>query len=289
MAFAPGRGRRWASEARSRPSRPPRGSTRARGRAPEIEDGGGRREGERRFSVVHITPRGGRPFELWIDVATGLVDRYAEKDATRLRTTFLSDYREVGGVRLPFAIRTTTGDPRYDDRKAVERVVLDEPLDDARFAPPPPPPPDFAIAGGEASTTVPFELLNNHIYVEVRLNGKGPFKVLCDSLRLHPAARHIRPERRRSRRRAVRPVRALAQRRARRLRGMDVVPGGPGAKAGLRVGGRVLAVGGKPAAGLSLPKLRERLRTEPAGTRLTLSLESRGERSEVALVLADLV
>jgi PDZ domain/Aspartyl protease len=146
-----------------------------------IEDGGERREGDRRFTIVRITPRGGRPFDLWIDVATGLIDRWAEKDATRVRTIFLSDYREVAGVRVPFAIRQTTGDPKYDAFFTLERVSFDEPLDDARFAPPPPPPPDFALAGGATSATVPFQLVNNHIYVDVRLNGKGPFRLLCDT------------------------------------------------------------------------------------------------------------
>lgn len=146
-----------------------------------IDDGGEKREGDRRFTIVLITPRDGRRFELWIDGATGLIDRYAEKDATRVRTTFLSDYREVAGLRVPFAIRETTGDPKYDAFFTMERVAFDEPLDDARFAPPPPPPPDFAIAGGAAAATVPFALVNNHIYLDVRLNGKGPFRLLCDT------------------------------------------------------------------------------------------------------------
>jgi hypothetical protein len=483
----------------------------------KIEDGGERRDGERHFSVVRITPRGGRPFELWIDAATGLVDRYAEKDATRVRTTLLSDYREVGGVRLPFAMRTTTGDPKYDDRKSVERVALDEPMDDARFAPPPPPPPDFAIAGGEASTTLPLELLNNHIYVEARLNGRGPFKLLFDtgggnivtpelvkelgltaqgaleargageesedagltriesvelggarvrdqlfgvvsfatlsaveglpvqgllgyeifkrfvvtidyagrkltlrqpasyredgrgvkvpfrfdqhipqvdgaidgvqgkfwldtgsrgslSIMAPFAEAHGLVKRYGARQEAVTgwgiggAARALLARAGRLTLGdgvvverpvvdisvqkqggevdryvagnvggailkrftltfdyakqrvtfvpnagaaaapepydrsglwlnaaaggfevVDVVAGGPGAKAGLAVGDRVVAVDGKPAAGVSLPALRERLRTDPVGTRVTLSVESRGARRDVALVLADLV
>jgi hypothetical protein len=46
---------------------------------------------------------------------------------------------------------------------------------------PAPPPPDFAITGGKTSTTVPFDLINNHIYVQAQLNGKGPFRVLCDT------------------------------------------------------------------------------------------------------------
>lgn len=146
-----------------------------------IEDGGARREGKRRFDVVRITPERGRPFELWVDAATGLVDRIAERDATRLETVHFSDYREVDGRRVAFAIRSTTGDPRYDTTLAVESVTFDAPLDDARFAPPAAPPRDFALAGGRPATTLPFELVNNHIYVEVRLDGKGPFRLLFDT------------------------------------------------------------------------------------------------------------
>ena len=147
----------------------------------KVEDGGQKKDGGRTFSLVRITPRGGRPFELWIDASSGLVDRTTERGATRLRTVFYSDYREVEGRRLPFAIRASTGDPKYDDHLALEEVTFDRPLEDARFAPPPPPPPDYAIAGGRASATVPFQLVNNHIYVDVKLDGKGPYRLLCDT------------------------------------------------------------------------------------------------------------
>jgi hypothetical protein len=146
-----------------------------------IEDAGERREGERAFSVVRVTPRGGRPYELWVDAATGRFDRWTERDATRLRTVHLSDYRQVGGVWLPHAVRSTTGDAKYDDHYTLEHAALGESIADERFAPPPPPPADFAIADGRAATTVPFQLANHHIYVDVRLNGKGPFRLLADT------------------------------------------------------------------------------------------------------------
>jgi hypothetical protein len=147
----------------------------------EIRDAGERREGDRRFLLVRITPRGGRPFELWIDAATMLIDRTVEKAAIETRTTFLSDYRTVGGVKIAFASRSSNGDERYDQRAAIESVEFNVPVDAAAFGLPAPLPPDFTIAGGQTSTQVPFELLNNHIYLEVRLNGKGPYRLMCDT------------------------------------------------------------------------------------------------------------
>lgn len=147
----------------------------------QIEDAGTQEENGRQFLVVRITPTGGRPFDLWIDAVTMLIDRTVEKTAIETRTTFETDYRTVGGVKIAFAVRSTNGDPRYDQRATIESVEFNVPVDDGAFKLPAPPPPDFALAGGKTSTTVPFELLNNHIYVEVKLNGKGPYRLMCDT------------------------------------------------------------------------------------------------------------
>jgi Aspartyl protease/PDZ domain len=146
-----------------------------------IEGGGERSESGRRFHVLRITPEGGRPFELWIDAATFLFDRVVEKAATETRTNLYSDYRTVAGLRLSFAFRSTNGNARYDQIGRVDKVEVNPEIADARFVPPPPPAPDFAIAGGRTSTTVPFTLVNNHIYVDAKLNGKGPYRLLCDT------------------------------------------------------------------------------------------------------------
>ena len=146
-----------------------------------IEDAGEREENGRRFLTLRITPKGGRPFELWIDAATMLIDRTVEKAALEIRTTFVSDYRTVGGVKMPFASRSTNGDPRYDQLATIDTAELNVPVEDAAFKLPAPPPPDFSIAGGKTSTVVPFDLLNNHIYLDVKLNGKGPYRLLCDT------------------------------------------------------------------------------------------------------------
>jgi hypothetical protein len=40
---------------------------------------------------------------------------------------------------------------------------------------------DFAMQGGKTSTTVPFDLVENHVYLNVMLNGKGPYRFIFDT------------------------------------------------------------------------------------------------------------
>ena len=146
-----------------------------------IEFAGEKGEGGRHFEVLRITPKGGRAFDIWVDTGTWLFDRIVEKTALETQTMFLSDYRDVAGVKVAFVTRRTNGETRYDQTMTAESVDINVPLDDTIFAMPAAAAKDFAIAGGRTSTTVPFTLANGHIYLQVRLDGKGPFLFLCDT------------------------------------------------------------------------------------------------------------
>jgi hypothetical protein len=151
-----------------------------RRRAGEVRVLGERAEGERRFAVLRVAPEGGRAFELWLDPKTWLPDRVVEQSPTDTLTTTYGDWRRVGGVAFPFALRESNGDAKYDTLVAVESIELGAAPDAAQFAVPAPPPRDFGIARGAASATVPFELANNHIYVDVKLAGRA-VTLLCDT------------------------------------------------------------------------------------------------------------
>ena len=69
----------------------------------------------RKYDVVTIAPEGGRPFEFWIDAETKLIERLVEREAEVTRTEMYTDRREVQGVRIPFKVRTTRGDPKFDE------------------------------------------------------------------------------------------------------------------------------------------------------------------------------
>ncbi len=151
--------------------------------AAEIRTLGERGEGGRRFHVLAIVPEGGRSFELWVDARTWLFDRSVEKIDSDTFVTFFSDWRDVAGVKVPFSQRVVRiGDEgKHDQRVTLSRVDRDRPVEDARFTRPGPPPRDFGFAGGKRSTTVPFTIANGHIYLDVKLNGRGPFRILLDS------------------------------------------------------------------------------------------------------------
>ena len=133
------------------------------------------------FDVVRITPEGGRPFELWVNTDTKLIERLVEREAQETRTEVYMDVRELNGVKIPFRVRASRSDARRDELIVVESMAFNEPLTGVSFARPAEPSPDFAFPAGKALVEVPFEVHDGHLFVNVTLNGKGPFRMLLDS------------------------------------------------------------------------------------------------------------
>ena len=146
----------------------------------QIEYKGQEQEGELRFHVLRITPEGGRPFELWFDGATYLLGRIVEKTAIGTLKVWFEDYRETGGLKLPFRVRVQSGAGGENVYRA-DKIEFNRPIPDAIFNLPPPPPADYVLTRPGASVTLPMDLINDHIYVSGRLNGKGPFRFLLDT------------------------------------------------------------------------------------------------------------
>jgi hypothetical protein len=76
------------------------------------------------FDVISVTPKGGREFELWVNVETKMIERLVEHEAIATRTEIYMDWRDVQGVKIPFRVRATRGDPRgrRDRRHRADRV-----------------------------------------------------------------------------------------------------------------------------------------------------------------------
>ena len=139
----------------------------------------------RRYQIVEANPTDGDPIVLWFGADDGLLARVVQRDGQDTATTLLDDYRNVEGLRLPFhAVTDKTDaagrtDPRRRSEVRLERIALNGAIADSDFAMP-----EMAAtahiddAGGSAH--IPFELINNHIFVDATINGK-PARLIVDT------------------------------------------------------------------------------------------------------------
>jgi len=138
----------------------------------------------RTYRVLHVTPRDGDELTLWFD-EHALLARSVQLQGGETATTSYDDYRDAGGVQLPFHVVTDLTDAagRTDPRRRVEvrlqHVALDVAVTDADFAMPQMSA-TARIDNAAGITTIPFELVNNHIYVDGRIDGK-PAHFLLDT------------------------------------------------------------------------------------------------------------
>jgi len=133
-------------------------------------------------AVLKVTPRGGWPFEAWFDVKSHLLVRTIHSVGTRTITDYLSDYRMIDGVRVPYRSVIKRGPEKQALLTIVTKSVVflpKEPL--TAFAPPKSKVNNATIVDGTAQTSLPFRLLDNHIFANVWVNGHGPLLFIFDT------------------------------------------------------------------------------------------------------------
>jgi len=139
-------------------------------------------EGEQLREHLSVTPAGGERFDVWLDARTHLQVRTSYDDEFMHVTETYTDYRREGPQILPHTIAIDPG----QGPGAVTTLTLVN-CDYQRAAPlsaysePKIPLTGADIDGGASAATVPFRLLNNHVYVDATVNGHGPFTFIVDT------------------------------------------------------------------------------------------------------------
>ena len=129
---------------------------------------------------IAVTPRGGHRFEAWFDSASHMLVRTAEPQQFFKTQTLYGDYRRVEGVMV--AHKRTVDFGTGDLQKYTLKSAGFGPAKAlSAYSRPKAAPGGGEIAGGMRSATVPFRLLNNHVYVEATVNGKGPYTFIVDT------------------------------------------------------------------------------------------------------------
>jgi hypothetical protein len=137
----------------------------------------GEREGH---AVVRATPQEGVAVDLWFDGASGLLARTVTSILGRDTTRRFEGLRRVEGVLLPARIVTSTGgDASREIVVTFDTLTVEPGLPADTFDAPPPPAIDFAFLQ-PPGTAVPFELVDNHVYLAVTVNGHA-LRMLLDT------------------------------------------------------------------------------------------------------------
>ena len=77
------------------------------------------RDGDRKFDVIEIAPKGGRPLEVWFDARTHLIQRVVDTHGSPAARVEASDYRLVDGLMVAYKLDVFTPDGAVADRGAV--------------------------------------------------------------------------------------------------------------------------------------------------------------------------
>jgi hypothetical protein len=136
----------------------------------------------RTFDVLDVRPQGGTPLEAWFDVETHLLARTVEMQGTLKIATTYSDYAPHEDIQVPrkVVVDDGSGAANLQTLTLVQArfMVAQSPY---VFTKPAQLIKDYGIAGGAAETTVPFQLINNHIYADVSVNGSKPMPFIFDT------------------------------------------------------------------------------------------------------------
>jgi hypothetical protein len=142
---------------------------------------GTKTSGGRTYDVLSITPIKSKvPFELWLDQSTHLPAQAHFVNGFTTSTMTFSNPRRVHGLVVAYAVRIDSSDGNDADTR-VTRVAFNPGGSQAALARPQTRPTDFSMRNGKTSTTIPITLSENHVYLDVMLNGKGPYHFVFDT------------------------------------------------------------------------------------------------------------
>ena len=150
-----------------------------------------------KYIVLSVEPRGGKAFQAWFDTGNHLLARTIEVQGSQTITTFVSDYAPVRGMFIPHKIVVDDGTGAANRQTLTLTGSRLLPRDqEATFGAPQSAVHDAHLPAGTTETTVPFQLVNNHIYADVSVNGSKPLLFIFDtgghSLLTPEAAKELR-------------------------------------------------------------------------------------------------
>jgi membrane-associated protease RseP (regulator of RpoE activity) len=142
---------------------------------------GSKSEREKSYDLLTVTPpKSSLPIDVWFDRPTHLPVEVVQKAGPVVTTVTMADFKPVDGLMIPYRVDTSTNTGNGASFTATS-VEANPPGGAAHLAAPKSSPHDFSIADGATQASVPIQISENHVYLDVMLNGKGPFHFELDT------------------------------------------------------------------------------------------------------------
>jgi hypothetical protein len=142
--------------------------------------GGSKSEDGKSYDVLTVTPPNSSvPIDVWFDQATHLPVKAVQTAGPVGTTITMADFRPVQGLMIPYRVDTSA---MSGTTSFTATSVEVNPSDGAsHLAAPTSSPHDFSIADGATQASVPIQISKNQVWLDVMLNGKGPFHFAFDT------------------------------------------------------------------------------------------------------------
>jgi Aspartyl protease/PDZ domain len=143
--------------------------------------GGTRVEKGKRYDVLAVTPpKSSVPIDVWFDRGTHLPVMVVQTTGPLVSTMTMADFRPAHALMIPYRVDTSNSEGNSTSFAATS-IAIDPADGAAHLSAPQSKPRDFSIANGATQTTVPIRISENHVYIDVMLNGKGPYDFVFDT------------------------------------------------------------------------------------------------------------
>lgn len=144
-------------------------------------DAAEKNENGKTYTVLTITPKGGKSFEAWFDNQSHLLTKTIEKTGPQTNISTFSDFTRHDGVMIAHKTSIDSGKgEKYLVKTTLTKAEFGPAQAVSVYAPPKAQVADFSISDAAHETTVPITLVNNHIYGSVKFNGT-PITAIFDT------------------------------------------------------------------------------------------------------------
>ena len=133
------------------------------------------------YYVLQATPEGAEPVKMFIHPETYLIDKTVSTQDIVVVTSYSSDYKDFGGIKVATSYVINMGDTAYDIRSTLTNIELNPQLSDDLFKIPSAQEKDYKFPPGKDFVEIPFVLNSNHIHIPVKISEARPLNFILDS------------------------------------------------------------------------------------------------------------